>query len=47
MRRYRGYLDKDVVVLHQEGTAVDRPQELGRHQFVRAVLDQTGDVQVT
>lgn len=45
--RHNGYLDKYVVVLHQQGAAVNLSQELSRHHFVRAVLDETGDVQVT
>lgn len=41
------YLDEDVVVLHQQRVVVDLAEELSRHHFVRAVLDETCDVQVT
>lgn len=41
------YLDEDVVVLHQQRVVVDLAKELSRHHFVRAVLNETCDVQVT
>lgn len=41
------YLDENVVVLHQQGVVVDLAQELGCHHFVRAVLDETRDVEET
>lgn len=31
---HNGYLDKYVVVLHQQGAAVNLSQELSRHHFV-------------
>lgn len=41
------YLDKYVVVLHQQGVVVDFAEELSRHHFVWTVLDETGNIQVT
>lgn len=41
------YLDKYVVVLHQQGVVVDFAEELSSHHFIRTVLDEAGNVQVT
>lgn len=41
------YLDEYVVVLHQQRVVVDLAKELGRHHFVRAVLDEACDVEKT
>lgn len=41
------YLDKYVVILHQQGVVVDLTEELSGHQFVRTVLDEAGDIEVT